>query len=376
MSPALFHRGGITWAIVGGVVLALIVVWYVPKVQVNGLPGNTFNAENEARRTLVQLLGGLALLAGLWLTLRRVKASERTAESALDGQVTERFSRAIEHLSSDRLPMRLGGIYALERIGRDSKIDHWTVMEVLSALVRTESPRDDSKPGPVVGSVAQVALSVIARRDASCDGAHHLDLRGTNLGLAELPGAKLAGADLRLADLSGSCLAGADLKGSELTWAVLASVKGENASLDSARMWGTRLTGARLDGASLRQVDLSGTVLRDASLRNADLEHAVVAQLTESGLAYQWWVDIEGADLSFANLRRVVHWRGVTKWRNTNIFGVRNAPEGLVEWATYCGAVAVEDEREWWEAKMTGGRAPDGEGGRDTGGPPKATGLP
>jgi hypothetical protein len=38
------------------------------------------------------------------------------------------------------LEVRLGGIYALERIARDSPTDHWTIIEVLSTYVRENSP--------------------------------------------------------------------------------------------------------------------------------------------------------------------------------------------------------------------------------------------
>jgi hypothetical protein len=31
---------------------------------------------------------------------------------------------------------RLGGIYALERIAKDSEADHWPIMEILTAYVR------------------------------------------------------------------------------------------------------------------------------------------------------------------------------------------------------------------------------------------------
>lgn len=54
-----------------------------------------------------------------------------------EGQVTERFSKAVEHLSDARLAVRLGGIYALERISKDSPIkDFWTIIEILTAFVR------------------------------------------------------------------------------------------------------------------------------------------------------------------------------------------------------------------------------------------------
>jgi hypothetical protein len=54
----------------------------------------------------------------------------RTHELTEQGQVTDRYTKAIEQLESEKLDVRIGGIYALERVARDSARDHPTVMEV------------------------------------------------------------------------------------------------------------------------------------------------------------------------------------------------------------------------------------------------------
>jgi hypothetical protein len=92
---------------------------------------------------MAQIAGGLALLFGLYFTWRRVEISQRTLETQRDQQVTERFTRAIDQLGSTdykgnkRMEIRLGGIYALERIAKDSpEREYSTTMKVLSAYVR------------------------------------------------------------------------------------------------------------------------------------------------------------------------------------------------------------------------------------------------
>jgi hypothetical protein len=61
----------------------------------------------------------------------------RTYELTEQGQVTDRCTKAIEQLASDKgLDVQTGGIYALERIAGDSPRDHPTVMEVLAAFIR------------------------------------------------------------------------------------------------------------------------------------------------------------------------------------------------------------------------------------------------
>lgn len=89
--------------------------------------------ENDVRTTAVQVLAGSLVLAGLALTARSIAVTR-------EGQLTERFSRAIEHLGNDKPDVRLGGIYALERIARNSREDHGPVFDVLTAYIREHTP--------------------------------------------------------------------------------------------------------------------------------------------------------------------------------------------------------------------------------------------
>ena len=81
-----------------------------------------------------------------FLLWRRIAVMEKNVQVAHERQITERFTRAIEQLRQRHeygkkiLEIRLGGIYALERIAKDSKKDHWTIMEILTAYVRENSP--------------------------------------------------------------------------------------------------------------------------------------------------------------------------------------------------------------------------------------------
>jgi hypothetical protein len=69
------------------------------------------------------------------------------AQTAADRQrrITESFSKAIEQLGSDKIEVRLGGIYSLERISKESPNDYWTVIENLTAFVRERSHRTETE---------------------------------------------------------------------------------------------------------------------------------------------------------------------------------------------------------------------------------------
>jgi hypothetical protein len=96
---------------------------------------------NDVRTTLLQGLAGAVVAVGLSLTWRQIRVNQ-------EGQITERFNKAIDHLGSDKVDVRLGGIYALERIAKNSEDDRDTIAEVLTAFVRQHSPwPPSSQPG-------------------------------------------------------------------------------------------------------------------------------------------------------------------------------------------------------------------------------------
>jgi hypothetical protein len=214
-------------------------------------------------------------------TARNFTLSRRTFELTEQGQVTDRYTKAIEQLGSDKLSVRIGGIYALERVVRDSARDHPTVMEVLTAFIR-EGPKEPSDPGDVLEIPAdvQAAVTVVARRDAKRD-IRQIDLYGANLRAAELPGATLAGASITFATLAAANLTAADLAdanlgGTDLRAAQLASANLASANLRSADLRTADLTAADLTSATLTDADLRGTgaTLPSANLRGADLTGA------------------------------------------------------------------------------------------------------
>ena len=122
-------------------------------------------AENDVRTTLLQGVAGLLLLVGAIATWRQLRLSR-------EGQITERFTKAIDQLDyAKSLEVRLGAIYALERIARDSERDHWPIMEVLTAYVRQHAawkkdPLAEKQEGqfkPPAPDI-QAILTVLGRR--------------------------------------------------------------------------------------------------------------------------------------------------------------------------------------------------------------------
>src|SRR5215213_1803398 len=51
------------------------------------------------------------------------------------GQVANQFGKAIDQLESEKSEVRIGGIYALERIAKDSTEYYWAIIEILAAYI-------------------------------------------------------------------------------------------------------------------------------------------------------------------------------------------------------------------------------------------------
>ena len=102
------------------------------------------NQSRSISEHLIKILGigltGFGLLVSVWQGLE----DRRLTQERL---VTERFSKAVKQLGKHKeiqgqIPdttVRIGAIYALEQIAKDSNKDHWKIMEVLTAYVRENS---------------------------------------------------------------------------------------------------------------------------------------------------------------------------------------------------------------------------------------------
>ncbi len=164
------------------------------------------------------MLTALAAVGALYFNTNQTSEALRATRDQIglseQGQLTDRFSKAVEQLGTkDRLEVRLGGIYALERIARDSARDHPTVMEVLSAYVREHTlflMCSGTEPMARLTTDVQAILTVIGRRDNNRDR-DALDLSGTCLANAYLPGANFTNVYLYEANLTNAYLPNANL---------------------------------------------------------------------------------------------------------------------------------------------------------------------
>jgi hypothetical protein len=214
--------------------------------------GDRLKAVNDVRATLLQGLAAVAALGGVGLgavmTLRQIRVNR-------EGQFIDRFTKAIEQLSSDHVGMRMGGVYAMEQIAEVAPHYRRHIAALLASFVRHYAPWPPSRPPAEVDLERRRYHGGL--RDDIGGAMTALNRRtmirpGTGI---ELEKVDLRGADLTRHNLSRFCFAGSNL--------------------DDAILTGCDLTDATFSRASLRNADLTGATLTGADFSGADLTGAV-----------------------------------------------------------------------------------------------------
>ena len=218
---------------------------------------------------VLALVGGPLLIWRVVTAHVQAMAARKQAETDREGFYTDVFTKAIEQLGATRevksyqeiddgkgsreavtttepnLEVRLGAIYALERIARDSERDHWPIMEVLCAYIRNTqnsgTPKirpEDARGGNEEFSKwlytvtpprvdVQAAISVIGRRDTI--RVEYEKSRGLVLDLSK--------ASLQKAEFKGGNFSNAHFFDSHLEWTFF----------DKAHLEGALFMGAHCD---------------------------------------------------------------------------------------------------------------------------------
>ena len=124
--------------------------WRLPKRQINRLrltirdPKARADIEDNFRKTIGQPLAAAAVLIGAAVAYLQFTQQQQTSRDLL---ISNQVSKGFEQLGSDKLVVRLGGIYALEGVMNTSEQYHQPVLEALCAFVR-DGTRTDTGEGP------------------------------------------------------------------------------------------------------------------------------------------------------------------------------------------------------------------------------------
>jgi len=324
---------------------------------------------------IVALTTILGAVIALPLTMQRLRLASRQTETAEQGLITDRINKAVEGLGAEKtarrdgeertqpnLEVRIGAIYALERIARDSDRDHVQIMEILCAYIRHNAPapvEDDwpglemrqseedgplgadweerlaafreaqerSKTGLKVREDIQTALTVIGRRgprqrrleagwgteadfvfDMPCPDYDEPEDGHDPAKLDEYL-QELSNWKSRLDGYSGYRL---DLRRCNLRGADLSELNFNGAMLGNTHLQGADLIGTRLKGGNLWHTQLQDACADNAELQGADLYGVRMQRATAISAQFQG-ADMEGARMQQAELAfSVMHGANLT----------------------------------------------------------------
>jgi len=316
------------------ILLFLSVLLMLAQVGWKILTGDTVREGSDNLRwyvlSFVGLLTALGGIIGTPLALLRVWTTERQTKTAEQGHITDRINKAVEGLGATKqvrrqrrnkksellyedntenkpdfkkpiiedvtepnIEVRVGAIFALERIAQDSLRDHVQIMEILCSYIRDNSPapsainkarpdlpnyiggtdKTDHRDIPRLSVDIQIALTVIGRRTRkqrekemktgmgtmSLAGCNFQKFIGKNLDFSGLnfSGSWFGEAHLTDCDFSGCEFVNATLDGGSTIRCVLKDVNASGATFSGRLLPGTNFEGANLFQASFKGAELS-----------------------------------------------------------------------------------------------------------------------
>jgi uncharacterized protein YjbI with pentapeptide repeats len=311
--------------------LTIIPHWQVSQFGINNTVDKV-NYENQYRATFAQILGGIAIGIGLYYTWRRVTIAENELKISQEGQITERFTRAIDQLGAinqlgnPAIEIRLGGIYALEGIANESEKYYLQIIEILTAYVRMNSYiREEDyknldfeelsnrayldsdirlKDSPEI----QAIVTVISRRKNFLGAGEFsgLEFQKTYLRAANFTGTTtnkiytFKRSD-REVHLEGAFFYQADLIGADFERAQLKGANFYNAYLTRAYFINANLQGAKIEWAHLERASFEGANLEEASFDWSQLHGAIFVKAYLKGTRF-YAADLIYAMFNEANL--------------------------------------------------------------------------
>jgi hypothetical protein len=282
--------GGIAVIIEALVLIGMVWLfwWKLPQRQIAKLvlkvrdPKGRADLEDNYRKTIGQLIAGIAvaLVGGTFTYLQFVQQQSRSLQQEREAQASllnNQLATGFERLSSDRITVRLGGIYTLEGVMNASDQYYQPVLGALCAFVR-ESTRGNTVSEESPATDVQSALTVIGRRKPGPGYVELMgaDVPGANLIAANLSGANLYETNFSRANLARVNLSGANLVGAHLERAFLVAANLTQADLGRAHLEGADLVGAQLEDARLDGANLAGANLGETGgVTQTQIDHAL-----------------------------------------------------------------------------------------------------
>lgn len=287
-------------ALIGATLLTILALVYVLGSWQTGkwwppfTPGSAIDWEPTIRVAIpaTALLGAVAAGVIAW---HGQLTREQELRTKRDADLVDRYSKAVDQLAGRGESVRLGGLYALERLLHDSPRDAGPIREVLAAHARMWFAALDrsslaGRKHIALAEEVRTCFTILARTRSEAFATFNLE--AIDASRVDMKGVDLAGANLAGANLTRAMLVDANLDGADLSRATADGVILYKASLRGARLDAAEMRDAVLNSADLTGAHLSHTVASGARLHRATLEGATIKR-----------ADFRRADMRSVNLR-------------------------------------------------------------------------
>ena len=237
----------------------------------------------------------------------QVQAAQEQGQMMLQGQLNQRYEKGSEMLGSSVLSVRMGGIFALERLAQEHPTQyHVEVMKVLFAFIR--QPIDDGGTTnykmigvrgarqDVQAALDAVRLCRVENRVVELNSEFFVDLHGADLRKADLSNIDLSTMFVsnvrafRSRSFGGrgvvSDLSHATVTGAELSLAIIASAHCAFTDFSDSRLVSAKMPNAFFIRTSFRNAHLGGADVSGASFEDANLRGAKLRRTNLSGAKF------------------------------------------------------------------------------------------
>ncbi len=334
-------------------VVAGLLLLIIAKFTAAAVSGD-FTESGDGARALRELGTVILALFGAPFLIWRTVIASKQAHTAEQGLYTDRIAKAVEQIGADKvvkrqrtdengnltyerdsegnklfskpaiieetvpnLEVRIGGLYALERIARDSSEDRITVMEILCAYIRENCKPDtsclpaddasweewlkwDTDSRPEMRSDVNAAISVINHR-----GKVQQEFERAHGFILDLNGVDFRGLNIDLKSFSHSNFKNAKLQGASIT----------DSDIQDSAFIGTKLIGARFFNTNLSGSAFLGCRFDFAAFGRAKLNSTIYSACHFPHTSFAE-TKLRGAEFS-----GFCYWNNITNFRNADLTG-------------------------------------------------------
>ncbi|MCR6486161.1 pentapeptide repeat-containing protein [Amycolatopsis sp. OK19-0408] len=140
------------WVVVAAAIVVVVVAW----VATNWLLGEAASAKDPGAARVDAIKTGLGIGAGttgIFALLLAVRRQWHSESDATEKNVTELYTKAADQLGSAEAPVRLAGLYALERLAHNNPGQRQSIVNVICAYLRM--PFTPPNPAPATDDPEQ-----------------------------------------------------------------------------------------------------------------------------------------------------------------------------------------------------------------------------